>query len=290
MNTMQNSGHTAKNQSERATNVAYRGYKDGTVEFFGEQILAMTGYHKDEFNGRRVKWVDLIHEADRGGARESFIQALKGDKTYMRDYRIRHREGRLVWFREWGQIICDGEGKVESILGVLLDVTEQKQVEEAQLKIARLTGKYLMFLLGSEQFAISILRVREIIGMMPITAIPRAPNYLLGVINLRGKVIPVVNLRLKLGMEDMPVTDRTCIVLVEIQDGNGTRVVGLVVDAVSEVVHVLGNDIDESPNIITSYNGDYIMGMAKVAGGIKIVLDVDRLNLGTDFTQLESAT
>jgi purine-binding chemotaxis protein CheW len=67
-------------------------------------------------------------------------------------------------------------------------------------------------------------------------------------------------------------------------------VVGLVVDAVSEVMHVLGNDIDESPNVITSYNGDYIMGMAKVAGGIKILLDVDRLNLGTDFTQLESAT
>jgi purine-binding chemotaxis protein CheW len=276
-------------QTDKATNVAYRGYKDGTVEFFGEQILALTGYHKDDFNGKRIKWVDLICEADRGIAKDSFIQALKGDKTYMREYRIRHREGRVVWLREWGQIICDGEGKVESILGVILDVTEQKRVEEAQLKIDRLTGKYLMFLLGSEQFAISILRVREIIGMMPITAIPRSPDYLLGVINLRGKVIPVVNLRLKLGLEDMSATERTCIVLVEVQDSSGTLVVGLIVDAVSEVVHVLGKDIDESPDIITNYNGDYIMGMAKLAGGIKILLDVDRLNLGTDFSQLEPA-
>ena len=287
MKTTQNPRQSVKDQSEKATNVAYRGYKDGTVEFFGEQILALTGYHKDDFNGKRVKWVELIHEADRNSAKESFIQALKGDKTYMRDYRIRHRDGRLVWFREWGQIICDGEGKVESILGVILDVTEQKRVEEAQLKIDLLTGKYLMFLLGSEQFAVSILRVREIIGMMPITAIPQAPNYLLGVINLRGKVIPVVNLRLKLGMQATAPTDRTCIVLVEIQDSSGTRVVGLIVDAVSEVVHVLGNNIDASPEIFTSYNGAYIMGMAKVAGGIKILLDVDRLNLGTDLTQLE---
>ena len=131
MKTTQEPRPSVKNQSEKATNVAYRGYKDGTVEFFGEQILTLTGYHKDDFNGKRIKWVDLICEADRGIAKESFVQALKGDKTYMRDYRIRHREGKLVWFREWGQIICDGEGKVESILGVILDVTEQKRAEEA---------------------------------------------------------------------------------------------------------------------------------------------------------------
>jgi purine-binding chemotaxis protein CheW len=286
METTQNPGQAGKRPSQKALNVAYRGYKDGTVEFFGEQVEALTGHHKDDFNAKRLKWADVIYEMDRDSVKQAFIHALKNDKTYMREYRVQHREGRLVWFQEWGQIICDSNNQVESVLGVLLDVTERKRMEEDQLKIDRLTGKYLTFLLGSEQFAISILRVREIIGMMPITALPGSPDYLRGVINLRGKVIPVVNLRSKLHMEDIAPTDRTCIVLVEVRDKNGTRTVGMIVDTVSEVVHVLGKDIDESPDIIASFNGDYIMGMAKLAGGIKILLDVDRLDLGADFTQL----
>jgi purine-binding chemotaxis protein CheW len=175
------------------------------------------------------------------------------------------------------------------VLGVLLEITERKHMEEMQLRIDRLTGKYLMFVLGSEQFAISIIKVREIIGLTPITPIPGTPDYLRGVINLRGRVIPVVNLRLKLGMEDCPPTERTCIVLVESRDRQGSRDVGLIVDSVSEVVFVQGQDIDESPDIITRFDGDYILGMAKVTGGIKIVLDVDRLNLGADLAELDES-
>jgi purine-binding chemotaxis protein CheW len=283
----QDTAHVDKIQSQKALNAAYRGYKDGSVEFFGNQIEALTGYSKDDFNSKRLRWIDVISEMDRESVKQSFVHGLKGDKTYMREYRVQHRDGSLVWFQEWGQIICDPTGQVESVLGVILEITERKRMEEAQLRIDRLTGKYLLFVLGSEQFAISIMKVREIIGWISITSIPRTPDYLLGVINLRGRVIPVVNLRLKLGMEDCPPTDRTCIVLVESQDKNGTRMVGLTVDAVSEVVHVQGQDIDESPDIITRFNGDYIMGMAKLAGGIKIVLEVDRLNLGIDLSQLE---
>jgi purine-binding chemotaxis protein CheW len=283
----QDTTHAGKIQPQRALNAAYRGYKDGSVEFFGNQIEALTGHSKDDFNSKRLRWVDVIFEMDRESVKQSFVRGLKGDKTYMREYRIQHRDGRLVWFQEWGQIICDPNGQVESVLGVLLDVTERKNMEEAQLRIDRLTGKYLLFVLGSEQFAISIMKVREIIGWISITPIPGTPDYLRGVINLRGRVIPVVNLRLKLGMEDCPPTDRTCIVLVELQDKSGSRVVGMTVDAVSEVVQVQGQDIDESPDIITRFNGDYIMGMAKLTGGIKIVLEVDRLNLGMDLSQLE---
>ncbi len=278
-----------KNQSQKALNVAYRGYTDGTVEFFGDQIGALTGYTKDDFNSKRVRWTDLIFDADKAICKQAFVHALKCDKTYMREYRIRHRDGQLVWFQEWGQIICNADSSVESVIGVILNITERKRMEEAQLKIDRLTGKYLMFLLGNEQFGVSILKVREIIGMLPTTAIPGTPDYLCGVINLRGKVIPVFHLRLKLGMAAIDPNERTCVVLVEVEGEAGMTVVGMIVDGVSEVVHVLGSDIDESPDIISSYNGNYIVGMAKTTSGIKILLDVDRLDLGADLTQVQHA-
>ncbi|HAA02475.1 MAG TPA: hypothetical protein DCE18_03780 [Syntrophobacteraceae bacterium] len=289
METSQVATCTGQTKPYKALNAAYRGYKDGTVEFFGNQVEALTGHSKDDFNSKRLRWTDVIYAADRESVKQSFVLALKGDKTYMREYRVQHRDGSLVWFQEWGQIICDDAGHVESVLGVLLEITERKRMEEIQLRIDRLTGKYLLFMLASEQFAIGIIKVREIIGLTPITPIPGAPDYLRGVINLRGKVIPVVNLRLKLGMEDCPPTDRTCIVLVECRDSQGTRDIGLIVDSVSEVLFVQGQDIDESPDIITRFNGDYITGMAKVAGGIKMVLDVDRLNLGTDLAELDES-
>jgi purine-binding chemotaxis protein CheW len=289
METKQDATQANQTQSHKALNAAYRGYKDGTVEFFGNQVEALTGHSKDEFNSKRLRWTDVIYAADRESVKQSFVRALKGDKTYMREYRVQHSDGSLVWFQEWGQIICDAGGQVESVLGVLLEITERKHMEEIQLRIDRLTGKYLMFVLGSEQFAISIIKVREIIGLTPITPIPGTPDYLRGVINLRGKVIPVVNLRLKLGMEDCPPTERTCIVLVESRDRQGTRDVGLIVDSVSEVVFVQGQDIDESPDIITRFDGEYILGMAKVTGGIRIVLDVDRLNLGADLAELDES-
>ena len=289
METKQEAAHANQTQSHKALNAAYRGYKDGTVEFFGNQVEALTGHSKDEFNSKRLRWTDVIYSEDRESVKQSFVRALKGDKTYMREYRVQHRDGGLVWFQEWGQIICDAAGQVESVLGVLLEITERKRLEELQLRIDHLTGKYLMFALGSEQFAISIIRVREIIGLTPITPIPGTPNYVNGVINLRGRVIPVVNLRLKLGMEDCPPTDRTCIVLVEYRDRQGTRDIGMIVDSVSEVLFVQGQDIDESPDIISKFDGEYILGMAKLTGGIKIVLDVDRLNLGADLAELDES-
>ncbi len=138
-------------------------------------------------------------------------------------------------------------------------------------------GKYLTFTLAGEEYGIGILKVKEIIGMMAITMVPQTPPFVKGVINLRGKVIPVVDLRLKFGLEAMEYMDRTCIIVVEIGRENGHVLIGIVVDSVSEVLNIKGGDIEETPNFGSKLNTDYILGMAKAGGGIKILLDIDKV-------------
>lgn len=138
-------------------------------------------------------------------------------------------------------------------------------------------GKYLTFSLDEEEYGIGILRVKEIIGMMPITSVPRTPKFVKGVINLRGKVIPVMDLRLKFNMGEIPYTDRTCIIVVEIGSDNTTVLIGIVVDAVSEVLNIQGEEIEDTPAFGTQLNTDYILGMAKTNGGVKILLNIDRV-------------
>ncbi len=142
-------------------------------------------------------------------------------------------------------------------------------------------GKYLTFSLDLEEYGIRILKVKEIIGMMRITPIPQTPEYVKGVINLRGKVIPVIDLRVRFAMASVSYTERTCIVVVEIDAATGTLHIGIVVDSVSEVLNIKGSEIEETPEFGTTLNTDYILGMAKTAGSIKILLDIDRvLNAG----------
>ena len=138
-------------------------------------------------------------------------------------------------------------------------------------------GKYLTFSLAAEEYGISILKVKEIIGVMTITMVPQTPAYVKGVINLRGKVIPVVDLRLKFGMEKIDYTERTCIIVVEVRTNSGTVMTGIVVDAVSEVVNVKSSDIEDTPTFGVSMNTDYILGMAKADNGVKILLDIDKV-------------
>ena len=150
-------------------------------------------------------------------------------------------------------------------------------------------GKYLTFVLAGEEYGISILKIKEIIGMMPITTIPQTPEFVKGVINLRGKVIPVVDLRLRFGMERINYTERTCIVVVEISGEAGTVMIGVVVDSVSEVLNIRAKDIEETPAFGTKLNTDYILGMAKSEGGVKILLDIDKVLSRDEVVQLEKA-
>ncbi len=147
-------------------------------------------------------------------------------------------------------------------------------------------GKYLTFTLAGEEYGISILKVKEIIGMLPITTVPQTPPYVKGVINLRGKVIPVVDLRRKFGMDPMEYTERTCIIVVEIAGLVKTIPMGIVVDSVSEVLNIKSADIEETPSFGNRLDTDYILGMAKVGGGVKILLDIDRVMSADEMASL----
>ncbi|MCF8084997.1 MAG: chemotaxis protein CheW [Deltaproteobacteria bacterium] len=154
---------------------------------------------------------------------------------------------------------------------------------------ARKAGKYLTFSLADEEYGIGILKIKEIIGMMPITTIPQAPRFVKGVINLRGRVIPVIDLRMRFNMAEVEYTDRTCIIVVEIASHSGTLTIGVVVDSVSEVLNVKGEDIEERPDFGTRLNTDYILGMAKMEGGVKILLDIDLALSTEDIAALDKA-
>ena len=162
-------------------------------------------------------------------------------------------------------------------------------MDQAVNAIVEKEGKYLTFVLNDEEYGIGILKIKEIIGMMSVTSIPQTPEFVKGVINLRGKVIPVVDLRLRFGMEAFDYNDRTCIIVVEIESAASTVMIGTVVDAVSEVLNIKGEDIEETPAFGTRLNTDYILGMAKMEGGVKILLDIDRVLSADEVAALDKA-
>ena len=168
-------------------------------------------------------------------------------------------------------------------------MTEHAETMDQAIKaMADREGKYLTFALAGEEYGIGILKIREIIGIMPITSIPRTPEFVKGVINLRGKVIPIIDLRLRFGMEPMEYTDRTCIIVVEINAHQDVTIqIGAIVDTVSEVLNIKGEDIEDTPAFGASLDTEYILGMAKVSGGVKILLDIDRVLNSEEIAVIE---
>ncbi len=167
------------------------------------------------------------------------------------------------------------------------------QTEQLNRAILDKQGKYLTFALGSEEYGLEILKVREIFGYMDITAVPQTPHYVKGVINLRGQVIPVIDLRTKFGMPEADITEETCIIVVEISQGQTHCSTGIVVDRVSEVLDISGENIEEAPQFDTSVNTDFILGMGKIGDTVKILLDIDKVlaaeelvNIGGDKQEI----
>ena len=156
-------------------------------------------------------------------------------------------------------------------------MAETGTIDQAVKAMAIREGKYLTFTLAEEEYGIGILKVKEIIGIMAITTVPRTPDYMKGVINLRGKVIPVADLRLKFGMEALGYTERTCIIVVEITGNNQKIQMGILVDSVSEVLNIKAGDIEDTPNFGNHLDTEYILGMAKTGGRVKILLDIDKV-------------
>ncbi|MFB3826869.1 MAG: chemotaxis protein CheW [Bryobacteraceae bacterium] len=149
--------------------------------------------------------------------------------------------------------------------------------ENGALPSAPRAGKYLVFHLGREEFGIQVLKVREIMGVQDITAVPQTPPYVKGVINLRGKVIPVVDLRLKFGLPEMEYTQRTCIIVVQVEGQAGALHMGIVVDGVAEVLNLAEGDIEDTPDFGHGVTTTYLLGMAKVKGKVKILLEIDQV-------------
>jgi len=139
----------------------------------------------------------------------------------------------------------------------------------------------MTFTLDGEEYGVGILKVRELIGLMDITQVPQMPDYVKGVINLRGKVIPVFDLRLRFGLEEAEYTDETCIIVVDVGS-----MVGIVVDTVQEVADIPGKDIEPPPPLGSTVDTTFLVGMGKVDGKVKILLDIDRILSTEDAARL----
>ncbi len=150
-------------------------------------------------------------------------------------------------------------------------------VQEAQQGMEELAGKYLTFELGDESYGLQILKVQEIIKMQEITKVPRTPDYVRGVINLRGKVMPVIDLRRIFEMEDVEASRDTCIIVVQVQRGETSVILGVIVDKVSEVLEIGAEEIEPPPSFGTQVDTHFILGMAKTKDAVKILLDIDKI-------------
>jgi purine-binding chemotaxis protein CheW len=147
-------------------------------------------------------------------------------------------------------------------------------------------GKYLTFHLGNEEFGVRVLKVREIMGLQEITAVPQTPCHVKGVINLRGKVIPVIDLRLKFGLPDAEYGQRTCIIVAQVLGESRPILMGVIVDAVSEVLNLTDAEIEDTPDFGEDAAGAYLLGLAKVKGKVKILLDIDKVLSSQDLRGL----
>lgn len=162
---------------------------------------------------------------------------------------------------------------------------------EAAVAHVAQAGKYLSFVLGSEEYGLEILRVQEINGLMDITRVPRSPDYVKGVINLRGRVIPIINLRKKFNMPMVEDTERTCIIMVQVNYNESQITMGIVVDEVSEVLNITDDQIEPSP----SFGGgmeqaDFITGMGKLEDKVVILLDLDSVLNGAELEAIAKST
>jgi purine-binding chemotaxis protein CheW len=166
---------------------------------------------------------------------------------------------------------------IQQMIRDLLDVEKGKGDSRS--------GKYLSFFLGAEEYGLEILKVQEIIGNMPITPVPRTPEFIRGVINLRGTIHPIMDLKMKLGLERTRIVDETCIIVVS----TSTITMGILVDRVSEVITIASADIENTPSFGTEIDTDYLLGVAKTGGRVRLLLDIEKVITARDILRLKNA-
>ena len=150
----------------------------------------------------------------------------------------------------------------------------------------KLAGKYLTFKLAEEEFGLEILKVQEIIQMQAVTRVPRTPDYVRGVINLRGKVIPVIDLRKKFSLDMTKDTEKTCIIVVQIAQNDAKVTMGIIIDEVKEVLDIRAENIEETPSFGSSIDTEFILGMGKIGQSVKILLDIDKVMSAKELTEI----
>ena len=151
-------------------------------------------------------------------------------------------------------------------------------------------GKYLTFRLGDEEYGLEILRVREIIGLMDITPVPRTPDFIRGVINLRGRIIPVLNLRARFGLEQIEDHKRSCIIVMDAPWEGGTTQVGIHVDSVREVLAIQDEEIEPSPNLGHGVDTQFVLGVAKCKEGVRLLLDTTQILSPSEMDRVASTS
>ena len=167
-------------------------------------------------------------------------------------------------------------------------VAEPSVAGSEQASVLDRAGQYLTFSIGPEVYGIEILKVQEIIGMMPVTKVPRTPEFVRGVINLRGKVIPVIELRTKFEMEQRDDTSMTCIIVVQVAAATQNLTMGIIVDEVAEVVAITAEQIEPAPQFGSGVKTEFILGIGKVTSKVVILLDVDKVLSWGELTELDT--
>ena len=152
-------------------------------------------------------------------------------------------------------------------------------------KVDSRAGKYLTFFLESEEYGVEILKVQEIIGKMPMTPVPLTSKYIRGVINLRGKIHPIMDLKIKFGMNATEITDETCIIVIK----TATMMMGVLVDKVSEVVNVASGDVEDTPSFGGDVNPEYLLGVGKTGGRVRLLLDIEKVITSADIINMKKA-
>lgn len=161
-------------------------------------------------------------------------------------------------------------------------------VVSADVTLAAHAGKYLTFRLDSEEYGLEILKVQEIIGIMPVTKVPRTPAFVRGVVNLRGKVIPVVDLRARFGLSKQDDTEKTCIIVLQVARGTEQITTSIIVDEVSEVLEVDAGQLEPTPEFGSTIDTSYILAMGKVEDRVIMLLDADKVLSSEDVRLLDS--
>ena len=158
--------------------------------------------------------------------------------------------------------------------------------ENQSVKVDSRVGKYLTFFLASEEYAVEILKVQEIIGRMPITPVPLTSKYIRGVINLRGKIHPIMDLNVKFGMEQTQITDETGIIVIK----TANLMMGIMVDKVSEVVTIASGEVEDAPSFGADVNPEYLLGVGKTGGKIRLLLDIEKIITASDIIDMNKKT